>query len=244
MEIKKVSVYNIGVIGSMESYVPVKCVGTIRIIHMSDTHDLHERYQSIPEGDIFIHSGDFTNAGDADEIERFFEFLERVPCEYKVVIAGNHDTVFDKGFYSKKWGNYHSNQLDSDYYIDRIQSLCCYLNESEVEIKGLKIYGSPYSRCRWVSGLSAFGYTEANGRWDSIPDDVDIIVTHGPPQGVLDGSIGCDELYDTVLQKKPVLHLFGHVHSSFGMKRVEDIVFVNGANFSGTRPIVIDLELD
>lgn len=172
------NIYNVGSIDEDADPIPEQTDGIIRIIHMSDTHDLHHKYQEIPKGDIFIHSGDWSCDGGLDEVERFIEFLERVPCKEKIVIAGNHDTIMDGVFYEERWNFYHNEKLNYRQLQNRLRQKCIYLEETYTFINGLKIYGSPYTPGMW-----AFGYSRGKNRWYSIPNDTDILVTHGPIEG-------------------------------------------------------------
>ena len=67
---------------------------TIKFVCVSDTHNLTNKIQ-VPEGDVLIHAGDFTNSGKPDEVEWFNKWLGNLPHKHKIVIAGNHDITFD-----------------------------------------------------------------------------------------------------------------------------------------------------
>lgn len=71
---------------------------------MSDTHDTHEQIDvaALPEADIFIHAGDFTQYSYRGEMDRFRQFLEKLPYKHKIVVAGNHDFVLDAENYELK----------------------------------------------------------------------------------------------------------------------------------------------
>jgi Icc-related predicted phosphoesterase len=70
-------------------------------------------------------------------------------------------------------------------------------------------------------GTSGFqleeGY-ELESKWNQIPDDTDVLITHGPPYGYgdcvhHDYNVGCRDLLDTVkFRVKPQYHIFGHIH--------------------------------
>jgi hypothetical protein len=103
-----------------------------------------------------------------------------------------------------------------------------------VEVAGLKIWGSP------VTPLygGAFGLSSPADRtrlYAEIPEDVDVLVTHGPPYGILDRSAGtlhqagCPQLLEAVTRLRPKLHVFGHVHGAHGLVSIDDTLFVNAA---------------
>lgn len=206
----------------------------MRIVCISDTHELH-RELAVPPGDLLIHAGDFTVLSKRPWMYRAFNvWLGELPHRYKIVIPGNHDYLLEE----PRERNAITNAV--------------LLVDSGVEVEGLKIWGSP------VTPLygGAFGKSRAEDRkrhWARIPAGLDILITHGPPLGILDhgpGSErheGCPELREAVFKAKPRVHVFGHVHAGYGTLRTPDTIFVN-ASLLGDRgsldrePIVIDLE--
>lgn len=214
---------------------------------MSDTHDRLAEYPfPIPDGDIFIHAGDFTVVGLAEEIKRFDRFLGTLPHKHKIVIAGNHDLMFE----GKE--NARARKL-----ITNAQ----YLQDSAVTVEGLKIYGSPWQPefFNWAFNLPR-GYL-LEKKWRKIPENTDILVTHCPPHGILDSlphgtHIGCEDLESRIGQLNLKLHVFGHIHHSYGIlekawwqdQEGPCTKFVNAAicdeTYRPTRqPIVVDLEV-
>lgn len=124
--------------------------------------------------------------------------------------------------------------LESDPSRRSLLSNATVLINEGIEIQGLRIWGSP------VTPLygGAFGLSSAEDRrrlYAQIPEDTDILVTHGPPYGILDSTSdsgvhsGCRELLDVVVRLKPRLHVFGHVHGAYGIFQTDDTVFVNAA---------------
>jgi Icc-related predicted phosphoesterase len=186
---------------------------------------MHEQLV-LPQGDILVHAGDFTGRGKPWEVEEFFDWLDRQSKEFKhiVFIAGNHDMSFE---YKHPW------------VVDILKSLpenVHYLEDSEIVIDGIKFYGSPWQPefFNWAFNLPR-GKALAE-KWDMIPHDTDILITHGPPMNILDytardmWNVGCLDLYNKVLNIKPKLHVFGHIHEGYGMKEQENIVFVNASS--------------
>jgi len=157
--------------------------------------------------------------GRPEEIEKFGAYLQALPHKHKVVIAGNHDWLFQtKPKVARK--------LIGD--VD-------YLQDSAVVIDGVKFYGAPWQPefCNWAFNVPRGPAIRA--KWDLIPSDVDVLITHGPPFGHLDTvrprplSLGCEMLRKVVDEKRPRFHIFGHIHDGYGMKTVDNTTFINAA---------------
>ncbi|CAH1108078.1 unnamed protein product [Psylliodes chrysocephalus] len=213
----------------------------LRFVCMSDTHSLIRNLTySIPEGDIFVHAGDFTKCGQKDEVIQFNEWLGTLPHKHKIVIAGNHELSFDKKFkqefnsaISKREGRQsHSEDEVKNYgntkddiveavnteHIRKYLTNCIYLEDSGLELYGIKLYGSPWQPefGNWAFNLRRG--EECLSKWNAIPGDTDILITHTPPLGhgdlVCSGiRAGCVDLLSTVQQRvQPKYHIFGHIH--------------------------------
>jgi Icc-related predicted phosphoesterase len=185
---------------------------TILITLISDTHLLHGEVEIAP-CDLLIHAGDicFMSRGDR-ELEDFNDWLGKQPASHKIVVAGNHDTPIWAE--PKKWRR-------------RLSNAILLLNEG-VTIDGLRIWGSPVTSLADVP----FGIPDQAERarlYSTIPDDIDILITHSPPAGVLDGGQGCAPLRHAVMRLKPRLHVFGHVHSAHGTRPTTHTLFVNAS---------------
>jgi len=190
---------------------------TLRLVLISDTHELH-REVDVPDGDIFIHAGDFTMFSESMEtVVDFNDWLGELPHPYKIVVPGNHE-FFLEADPSRRF------MLDNAIVL---------INEG-TEIDGLRIWGSP------VTPLygGAFGLRSAKDRrrlYAQIPQDIDVLVSHGPPFGILDTAPisglheGCRELLDAVMRVRPKLHVFGHIHTAYGIFRTEHTTFVNAS---------------
>ena len=189
----------------------------LTIVAISDTHELH-RELDVPHGDLLIYAGDFTMfSKSAAAILDFNEWLGELPHRWKVCIPGNHEFF-----------------LVADPSRRRLISNATMLINEGVEIMGLKIWGSPTTP---LYG-GAFGMSSPEDRmklWAQIPGDVDILLTHAPPYGILDLSpgaanhAGCPQLLDAVQRLKPKLHIFGHAHGAHGVVSSDDTLFVNAA---------------
>jgi predicted phosphodiesterase len=192
----------------------------MKIVLISDTHLRHRSHWiKVPDCDLVIHAGDALIGGEKDELQSFLEWFTELPARHKVFCAGNHDVFFEK-------------------YPDQARAFLpdsvIYLQDSGVEIEGLKIWGSPWQPefQNWAFNLPRGDALKA--KWDKIPSDLDILITHGPPWGILDMSsygvpVGCEELRAAVNLRPPRLHVFGHVHPGYGVGKVGQTLFVNAA---------------
>lgn len=183
----------------------------MRIWHISDTHTYHDLLR-VPDGiDMVIHSGDCSNPRDPynnePEVRNFIHWFKGLPIKHKVYVAGNHDTSIEKKLVTKK--------DFEDYNIH-------YLEDDLITLQGLLIYGNPYTP---LFGNWAFmkDRVKLDRYWTkAMPGYVDILVTHGPPKGILDKSYsredvlemcGDKSLLNKVLDIEPKYHLFGHIHN-------------------------------
>lgn len=209
-----------------------------KIVCLSDTHNRHELI-AVPDGDILIHAGDATNRGTIDEIVRFNDWFAALPHRHKIFVAGNHDWLFETNNRRAR------SLLDSSIH---------YLQDSFVEIEKMKIYGSPWQPRFYDWAFNLNRGAELAEKWRLIPDETTVLITHGPPHGVLDAvprqyfieNTGCEELRKRVEEIHPKLHVFGHIHCGYGQTEKFDVKFVNAANCDESyepvnAPVVIDL---
>ena len=184
----------------------------MRIWHISDTHTYHNLLEVPTNIDMVIFSGDCSNPRDPYpnevEVRGFIDWFASLKIQYKIFVAGNHDTSIEQKFVTSE---------------DFIRRNIIYLENEDVIIDGIKIFGSPYT--------PTFGYgwafnkdrTKLDRIWRNIIDeDVDIVITHGPPRGTLDLSFdragnlercGDKSLLNRVMEVNPKLCLFGHIHN-------------------------------
>jgi len=190
----------------------------MRLVCLSDTHNLHDALD-VPDGDVLLHAGDFSGRGTESEIAAFGAFLAGLPHRHKVVIAGNHDFLFERD-------RARAEQLLGDV---------TYLQDERAEIEGLTLWGSPWQPwfCDWAFNLERGAPLVQ--KWSLIPDDTDVLITHGPPRGILDRTqrgerVGCEALTEAVARVAPKLHVFGHIHEDRGTLREGPTLFVNASN--------------
>lgn len=191
----------------------------LRIVSISDTHGKHAKVR-LPDGDVLIHAGDFMTYGDRlSEIASFNHWLSKQPHRHKVVIAGNHDLL-----------------LESDPSLARAQlTAAIYLENSAVEIEGLHIWGSPQQPRFLDWAFNVDRGPAIRQYWNKIPTKTDILITHGPPFGILDKiapsgeHLGCEELAIAVQRVRPKLHVFGHIHGGRGTCEHDGTKYLNAA---------------
>lgn len=177
----------------------------MRIIAISDTHGKHEAL-ALPDGDVLVVAGGFTKRGGHDELRTFNAWLGSLPHRHKVVVAGNHEFACEKL---------------SPADTRKILYNAVYLQDSAERIDGVLFYGSP-----WQPEFGGWAFNLPRGRelakrWAQIPPETDVLITHGPPFGVLDvvsrgAHVGCEDLLLAVLRVRPAVHIFGHIHESYG----------------------------
>jgi Icc-related predicted phosphoesterase len=228
--------------------------GCTRIVCMSDTHDKH-RDVVLPPGDILIHGGDFSKSGEVGSIQDLNTYFRNSGFEHVVCIAGNHDVTLQPLFYQHNWERFHPRgPLDCEKATKALQD-CIYLEDESCTVNGLEFYGSPWSPTFFDWAFNAKRGDEIRRLWDAIPTSTDILITHGPPLGRGDwvesnGRAGCYDLLLAVQQRiQPRLHVFGHIHESYGVTFDGTTLFVNASNLNlayqaVNLPIVLDVPND
>jgi hypothetical protein len=175
----------------------------------------------------------------------------------KIFIAGNHDFAFDKINKPHRKGEFDwFHNLMSEENLS--QSDVTYLEDSFITIESpefsrpIKFYGSPWQPefHNWAFNLPRG--EELAAKWEKIPDDVDILITHGPAYGILDyapigGRVGCEELYRKIVEVKPKIHVCGHIHDGYGQKTMGGIEFLNASVLDDRyehahKPIVVEYD--
>ena len=214
----------------------------MKITFISDTHTQHNELNGqLPGGDLLIHSGDIMNSGYyKHDISDFCNWFEVQDYKHKIFIAGNHDRMFE------------NNPLESNTIVNNYD--VTYLQDDGDNIDGVKLYGTPWQPefCDWAFNLPKGG-DELMSKWEAIPKDTDILITHGPPQDHLDVSgaphnlphLGCALLRVKVDKQPPKIHVFGHIHGSYGYKFHNGTHFINASVLNElykqvNKPITVD----
>ncbi len=189
----------------------------MRLVLLSDTHSLHDAVQ-VPDGDVLVHAGDCSGRGRPDEIEAFGHWFRALPHPHKVFVAGNHDFLFQ----------------DDPQRARALLGDVHYLQDFGLELDGLSIWGSP-----WQPWFHDWAFNLPRGeplaeRWRQAPTGVDLLVTHGPPRGILDRiatgeDVGCEALLAELERIRPAVHMFGHIHEARGTQQGDPTLFVNAS---------------
>jgi Icc-related predicted phosphoesterase len=194
----------------------------MRVCLIADTHGKHENLL-LPEADLLIHCGDFFTLGEhsLNQVGVIDEWFGRAPRQDVVCIAGNHDRFLERLPGQEREPFKHAH----------------YLLDSTITVEGLSIYGTPW--CPDLSGFAFFATTEElRERWRKIPTGIDILVTHTPPLGILDRPsggkvhLGCPILKEELKRIRPRVHVFGHIHASYGQFMENGTHFINAASFA------------
>lgn len=216
----------------------------MKITCISDTHNqhLHIPPDWLEGGDVLVHAGDVSGRGTLKEIEAFLEWFNEQPYTYKIFIAGNHD------FWFEKTTGFVVNEMLQEKYPN-----VKYLNDSGVEIDGVKFWGSPVQPWFYDWAFNRVG-TDICEHWDMIPLDTDVLITHGPMKGILDMTLrgvstGCPYLLEKSAEMTNLkLFVCGHIHEAYGKFEFPDGgVFVNAStlNFNynvQNKPIVVEIK--
>lgn len=221
------------------------------------TSDLHGETPDFPDGDLLIIAGDITATDHIKQWAKFFSWFKEQPHRKKILIAGNHDNFLFKAFPKSKEEADQlkeiQNLLDEEDKegFDDFEYLC----DSGTEFEGLRIWGCPWTVNFFGQNpeAKAFGLlteAQAEDKFNLIPADTDILVTHAPPYGILDGTrnhrFGYHTLRRVVDRVKPRLHCYGHVHEGYSEEKIGDTIFVNAAHMTIdykpiNKPIVVTL---
>lgn len=203
----------------------------IRIVAIADTH-LFTDELVVPPGDVLVHAGDLCRGGTLDELREALAWLAEQPHRHKVLVAGNHDWAFAR----------------EPALARALLGDIRYLEDSEIMLEGVRFYGSP-----WQPAYNGWAFNLPRGaalaqKWSRIPPGVDVLITHGPPEGIGDESgigdrAGCTELRARVREVQPRLHLFGHIHQDGGMWSESGTVYANVTTWECERPATV-LDLD
>lgn len=215
----------------------------MKIVCTGDFHGQFPADGEMPEGDVLVFAGDIgLNIGTTrhahsieDAIAPFDDWLDRQQLSYNLIvgIAGNHDRLLEE---APEVGR----QLNWDY-----------LHDSGLVYDGVKFWGAPWSN-KFFDWAFMGNETQLAERWALIPDDTDVLITHGPAYGVNDlaqgrTNVGSKTLRERILEVRPLLHVSGHIHEARGVDLIGGTVCVNpsyvdGGYRPGHAPVVLDLD--
>lgn len=217
-----------------------------RITAISDTHGKHKQLDGfLPGGDILIHAGDISSMGYNEEITDFCKWFDGIDnYTLKVFIAGNHDYGFQQ-------------RVDEVMEIVNSYKTIDYLQDDWIgfqkdDLKEIRIWGSPWQPefHSWAFNLPRNG-RELEMKWNEIPKNTDILITHGPAWGYVDmvvgeyQHLGCEKLIERISALNTPIHICGHIHSGYGQQTNGDTTFINASVLNERyiftqRPITFD----
>lgn len=185
----------------------------MRIVAIADPHGRHKKIK-LPEGDVLVVAGDLTPAGEITMLQSFAKWCNKQDFKHVICVAGNHDWCF-------------ANENRDIAIKTLVDNGIIYLEDTGVFIDGYKFYGSPWQPefYRWAFNLPRG--IKLKQKWELIPDNCDVLITHGPPSGFLDKvageneSLGCEDLGREIIQRvHPKINIFGHIHSGHGISNL------------------------
>lgn len=208
----------------------------MRIVALSDTHCRHKSVK-LPKGDLLIHAGDISYRGKLSEVTDFLSWFGALPHPHKIFIAGNHDFYFEKA--------------SSLQIQELLPPGVLYLNDCGVTINNINVWGSPVTPWFYNWAFNRPRGAAIDLHWNLIPDDTQILITHGPAFGILDTVINGNHVGDKGLLKrietvKPALHICGHIHEAHGRVKRGATRFINASILNEkyecvNPPVVVDL---
>lgn len=200
----------------------------MKLAIISDVHNKYHNLQ-IPECDVLISCGDYSFHGEKHIVKDFHSWLDQQPANYIISVQGNHETWVQKNFNEAK---------------ELAESVCPgvhFIEHGAIEIEGVKFFGSAWTP--WFNNWAwnAHRGSEIAYYWSQIPEDTEVLITHGPPHGILDvvyavdgvtpkGRAGCYDLMDRINALPNLkMHCFGHIHSGSGEQEFNGIKFINAS---------------
>lgn len=193
----------------------------MRLVCISDTHGDHERLD-LPPGDVLVHAGDLSAHGKDAETQAFMRWFGHQDYRYRICVAGNHDSFVEQ-----------QTEKAASYATENGVTL---LNDSGCDVNGVRFWGSPITPRFYHWSFMRDPGEPIEQHWRMIPADTQVLITHGPPFGIMDqvnrddGSkehTGCPSLLDRLAQVKPKVHIFGHIHECHGQHVTEDVNYYN-----------------
>jgi Icc-related predicted phosphoesterase len=197
----------------------------MKIDLISDTHNKHKEF-TLKGGDLLIHSGDATGRGQSGEIHAFLQWFQKQPYKHKIFVPGNHDFGLEKE--------------TARYREECNKRNITLLIDERIEIEGIKIYGSPITPTFFDWAFMQDRGEKIKRHWDAIPDDTQILITHGPAYQIRDRvmnrynpkgeNVGCLDLRARIEQLKELkLHVFGHIHDEAGASKIGQYIAANAS---------------
>lgn len=220
----------------------------MKIVCISDTHSLHLKMtHPIPDGDMIVHAGDFTNVGRFTEILHFRDWYGKLPHKNKLLICGNHEREVSEETQTVM-------NVFNEAEIDLI-------HDETIELDGVRFFGQPRTPEFFDWGWMYQRGAQAKKIWDQVPIETDVLLCHGPPFGYGDLCpdfnnrqgpqihVGCGDQVEMLKRTQIPFVVCGHIHESYGVHMTPwGTVVVNASTCTSryqptNRPLVIDFDL-
>lgn len=210
----------------------------MKVWHISDTHTYHGLLDIPKDIDTVIFSGDCSNPREViynePQVRSFIKWFDSLPIKHKIFVAGNHDTSIERGYITKENFDFGIHYLEND-------SIC---------IEGINIWGSPYTPTFGMGWAFNKARHKLHELWVTIPDNTNILISHGPPKGILDLSYnqnnglercGCSALYNRCNELKDLkLVCFGHIHNCEDIINAGYMIYENNGTIYSNGSVVTD----
>lgn len=229
----------------------------MRLVFTSDTHGQH-RGLIVPECDVFFHCGDMSGRGEYSIYDDLVIWIEKNdPAANYVFIPGNHDVTFE------------SDEETARSFFDRPNVRV--LIDQGCVIDGLKVWGSPWTLRFYDWAFNADRGDQIQKHWNKIPQDIDVLLTHGPAYGYGDFipgrrmspfdapgvterngglHVGCSQLLARLTDVSPRIHAYGHIHEGAGVSTIIETgtlsvnaAFLDGRYRIARQPTVVDYDV-
>lgn len=201
-----------------------------KICVISDTHCKWDKLV-IPECDMLISCGDYSFRGELHVVKDFHKWLNKQPAKHIISVQGNHEKFVESNFALSK--------LTAQEVCPRVH----FIDEGLVEVEGLRIWCSAITPFFYDWAWNRYPGEEIQKHWDLIPAGVDLLITHGPPFGILDGvpefdksfgemgirHCGCPSLLRKIYEIMPKYSVFGHIHEGYGREHMDGVSYINAS---------------
>lgn len=200
----------------------------MKIVIISDVHGKWKKLV-IPECDVLVSAGDYSFTGEKHMVEDFHKWMSAQPARHVVSVQGNHEKWVEK------------NEQEARDLVFKVAPRVRFVVEESFEIEGVKFHGSAITPWFYNWAWNVRRGPPIKAHWDKIPDNTQVLITHGPPDGILDivyfpdgvtpkERVGCMDLMDRILQLKDLkVHGFGHIHGSAGEHTFNGVKFINAS---------------
>lgn len=207
----------------------------MKLAIISDTHQ-REKAFDIPDADVLVHCGDFTMLGELEYVKRFGDWFFSLPHSKKILCAGNHDKSFETMLPAalEAFGFSGPNDVPGSTFTAEKDGVI-YLEDDEVTIDGIRFFGTPWTPTfgsGWVFNADSEKQSAVSA---AIPSGIDVLISHGPPYGILDRTLEGDLTgsralaYDVRSRVVPRVHCFGHIHEAYGHIEQNGIHYYNAS---------------